>query len=27
VTSATPAKVLVIYTPPYGENPKNVVRG
>jgi quercetin dioxygenase-like cupin family protein len=27
VTSATPAKVLVVYTPPYGENPKNVVRG
>jgi quercetin dioxygenase-like cupin family protein len=27
VTSATPAKVLVIYTPPYGEDPKNVVRG
>lgn len=27
VTSDTPAKVLVIYTPPYGEDPKNVVRG
>lgn len=27
VTSATPARVLVIYTPPYGENPRNVVRG
>ena len=27
VTSETPAKVLVVYTPPYGENPKNVVRG
>jgi hypothetical protein len=26
VTSAMPAKVLVIYTPPYGEDPKNVVR-
>jgi quercetin dioxygenase-like cupin family protein len=27
VTSAAPAKVLVVYAPPYGENPKNVVRG
>ena len=27
VTSDTPVKVLVVYTPPYGENPKNVVRG
>jgi quercetin dioxygenase-like cupin family protein len=27
VTSDTPARVLVVYTPPYGENPKNVVRG
>jgi quercetin dioxygenase-like cupin family protein len=27
VTSETPAKVLVVYTPPYGENPKSVVRG
>ena len=26
VTSDTPARVLVVYTPPYGENPKNVVR-
>jgi quercetin dioxygenase-like cupin family protein len=26
VTSATPAKVLVVYAPPYGEDPKNVVR-
>jgi len=27
VTSDTPARVLVVYTPPYGENPQNVVRG
>jgi quercetin dioxygenase-like cupin family protein len=27
VTSDTPVKVLVVYTPPYGEDPKNVVRG
>jgi len=27
VTSDTPVKLLVVYTPPYGENPKNVVRG
>ena len=27
VTSDTPVRVLVVYTPPYGENPKNVVRG
>ena len=27
VTSNTPARVLVVYTPPYGENPQNVVRG
>ena len=27
VTSDTPARVLVVYTPPYGENPGNVVRG
>jgi quercetin dioxygenase-like cupin family protein len=27
VTSAAPAKVLVVYTPPYGEDPRNVVRG
>ncbi len=26
VTSETPAKVLVIYSPPYGESPQNVVR-
>jgi mannose-6-phosphate isomerase-like protein (cupin superfamily) len=26
VTSATPVKVLVIYTPPYGESPDKVVR-
>jgi quercetin dioxygenase-like cupin family protein len=26
VTSDTPVKLLVIYSPPYGENPKNVVR-
>jgi quercetin dioxygenase-like cupin family protein len=27
VTSDTPARVLVVYSPPYGENPRNVVRG
>ena len=27
VTSDTPARVLVVYTPPYGENPKHVIRG
>jgi quercetin dioxygenase-like cupin family protein len=27
VTSDTAVRVLVVYTPPYGENPKNVVRG
>ncbi len=27
VTSDTPVRLLVVYTPPYGENPKNVVRG
>ena len=27
VTSDAPVRVLVVYTPPYGENPKNVVRG
>ena len=27
VTSDTPVRVLVVYTPPYGENPQNVVRG
>jgi quercetin dioxygenase-like cupin family protein len=27
VTSETPVKVMVVYTPPYGENPRNVVRG
>ena len=26
VTSKTPVKVLVIYTPPYGESPDKVVR-
>ena len=26
VTSATPVKVLVIYTPPYGESPDKVIR-
>ena len=26
VTSDTPVKLLVIYSPPYGENPKNVIR-
>jgi quercetin dioxygenase-like cupin family protein len=26
VTSDTPARVLVVYTPPYGERPENVVR-
>lgn len=26
VTSETPAKVLVVYTPPYGESPDKVVR-
>lgn len=26
VTSETPAKVLVIYTPPYGESPERVIR-
>ena len=26
VTSETPARVLVIYAPPYGESPRNVVR-
>ena len=26
VTSDTPVKLLVIYSPPYGEDPKNVVR-
>lgn len=26
VTSETPAKVLVIYSPPYGESPQKVVR-
>lgn len=27
VTSETPARVLVVYAPPYGEDPKNTVRG
>ena len=27
VTSDTPARVLVVYSPPFGENPRNVVRG
>jgi hypothetical protein len=27
VTSDTPAKVLVIYSPPYGEAPDKVVKG
>jgi quercetin dioxygenase-like cupin family protein len=27
VTSETPAKLLVIYTPPYGESPEKVVPG
>jgi quercetin dioxygenase-like cupin family protein len=26
VTSDTPVKLLVIYSPPYGENPQNVIR-
>jgi mannose-6-phosphate isomerase-like protein (cupin superfamily) len=26
VTSETPVKVLVIYTPPYGESPDKVIR-
>jgi quercetin dioxygenase-like cupin family protein len=27
VTSDTPARVLVIYSPPYGETPGNTIRG
>ena len=27
VTSDTPARVLVIYVPPYGENPGNSIKG